>query len=704
MNEELNVQESYIFPTEITDKYIIKALIYQSERTETYHIIGKKDAKNYLMKVHRLTDKSITDSEEETLRKLKKAGIDAPRIILRTDTDDRCFLIRDYIDGITLESYAEGAGFIHENDLIFIGIEILKKLHPLHTLPDPVIHRDIKPRNILISGLDAAAGRTSSDPCPPSITLIDYDTARIFKENVSNDTKFMGTLETAAPEQYGFAQSDARTDIYGVGKTLIYLATGTYDESNLQNCRYSRKLKRLLLACVSLDKNDRPTSAMAMIHSLQQIRKHDLRLHRLFPFTHEAFNYDGSYIAPKQKNISRRVLLTAGVSVSICAALVGVYFLTTGGNSYNKNDDGSVPISSETNKPTHSLSEDSSTGHSPSETVDFGGSASMENAVQTALGATEDTLITYGDLSAIESIYAIGDSSFTGADSYRNTDNEDQLLHNKYPGYQEPETVNVSQGDITDISLLSEMKNLKRAYFSHQLFSDVTPLAGLDLIDLALYDCPVSNYEPLSALSGLERLVLMDTKGHDISFLSELTGLNELCIGRMSVTSLRVLQDIPISTLQFEKCIADDDSYDVIGKMDMLSTLTLWNTTQTIIEKIGSSESIQRLEVYWTKLKDLTVIGDMPSLRNLSVSCATLNSMKGVEHMNLNYVFPCGNVGLKWLLDCPTISDIEITQIKNIDWDIIERSGVSTVFASKKQIEEAKKVLTDPSFEVTEAW
>ena len=136
----------------------------------------------------------------------------------------------------------------------------------------------------------------------------------------------------------------------------------------------------------------------------------------------------------------------------------------------------------------------------------------------------------------------------------------------------------------------------------------------------------------------------------------------------------------------------------------MLDTLTLWNTTEDIIKKIGSSKSIQRLEIYWTNLKDLTVIGDMPSLRNLAVNCATLDSMKGVENMNLYYVFPCRNVGLKWLLNCPTVSDIEITSIKKVDWDIIERSNVKTVFASKKQIAESKKVLKNPSFEVTEAW
>ena len=721
------MEASYTIPRAITERYVINALIYQSERTETYHIIDKEDDKYYLMKVRRLEDKTITDNEEATLKKLEENGIDAPRLVFRIDTDDRCFLIRDYVDGITLEYYAEGAGFISEENLILIGIEILKKLHPLHSLADPVIHRDIKPRNILINGSVLSADKTS-----PIITLIDYDTARVFKENVSSDTRFMGTLETAAPEQYGFAQSDARTDIYGVGKTLIYLATGTYDENELSKYRYSRRLKRLLFSCVSLDKNDRPDTAMAMIHSLKQILKRNKRLRRIIFFTpgasfqdtlnddhrtgkhidHRVIYFDGSYIDRTKKSSSHRALFAAGIFVLVCVMIIGVYFFAINNNKGNDDpvpkssvEEGSLsPAPSEANGLIYSASEEAASDHSPSEKVDFGGSASMEKAIKTALGVSSDADVTYGDLSKIECIFAIGDSSFTGADSYRNTDNEDQLLHTKNSVYQEPETVSVGPGDIDDISLLGEMKNLKRVYLAHQLFSDLTPLSHLELIDLAIYDCPVRDYTPLTALKDIERLVLMDTKGHDISFLSELTYLSELCIGRMSVNNLNVLLDIPIEKLQFEKCIVEDDSYDVIGRMNMLDTLTLWNTTEDIIKKIGSSKSIQRLEIYWTKLKDLTVIGDMPSLRNLSVNCATLDSMKGVENMNLNYVFPCRNVGLKWLLNCPTVSDIEITSIKKIDWDIIERSNVKTVFASKKQIAESKKVLKDPSFEVTEAW
>ena len=52
---------------------------------------------------------------------------------------------------------------------------------------------------------------------------------------------YLGTVETAAPEQYGFDQSDVRTDIKKNKKTLIYLATGSYDPEELKYYNYSKK-------------------------------------------------------------------------------------------------------------------------------------------------------------------------------------------------------------------------------------------------------------------------------------------------------------------------------------------------------------------------------------------------------------------------------------------------------------------------------
>ena len=77
----------------------------------------------------------------------------------------------------------------------------------------PIIHRDITPFNILItSSLD--------------VSLIDFNASKQFKKNKKKDTLLMGTQNYAAPEQFGFFQSDARTDIYALANLLNIMLTG----------------------------------------------------------------------------------------------------------------------------------------------------------------------------------------------------------------------------------------------------------------------------------------------------------------------------------------------------------------------------------------------------------------------------------------------------------------------------------------------
>lgn len=94
--------------------------------------------------------------------------------------------------------------------------DICRGLSFLHKAEPAIIHRDVKSENILID--DRGQAR-----------LIDFGAAKVYRAEASRDTRLIGTDGIAAPEQYGFAQSDARTDIYALGKLLPELfpeATG----------------------------------------------------------------------------------------------------------------------------------------------------------------------------------------------------------------------------------------------------------------------------------------------------------------------------------------------------------------------------------------------------------------------------------------------------------------------------------------------
>lgn len=106
----------------------------------------------------------------------------------------------------------------------------------LHRLNPPVVHRDLKLSNII---------RTESN----SIYIVDFDTARNYEPGQDQDTELLGTKEYAAPEQYGFGQSDARSDIYALGVILNRLLTGEYPKHKL--CEGT--LQPVVARCIRMD-------------------------------------------------------------------------------------------------------------------------------------------------------------------------------------------------------------------------------------------------------------------------------------------------------------------------------------------------------------------------------------------------------------------------------------------------------------------
>ncbi|MEM5768014.1 MAG: protein kinase, partial [Bacillota bacterium] len=127
----------------------------------------------------------------------------------------------------------------------------------------PVIHRDLKPSNILI---DPATGR---------ISLIDFGIARSFTAGLRDDTVLAGTRRFAPPEQYGFGQTDARTDIYALGIVLCWLLTGQTSVQGMSMA--NRLLARVIRKCAAFSPNDRYRSALALGWALTNVDGHRQR-------------------------------------------------------------------------------------------------------------------------------------------------------------------------------------------------------------------------------------------------------------------------------------------------------------------------------------------------------------------------------------------------------------------------------------------
>lgn len=118
-------------------------------------------------------------------------------------------LVEEYVDGFPLNEYVQKMG-LSNDEIIDLMLQLCDGLQTLHHADPPIIHRDLKPGNILVSEQGV-------------LKIIDFDASRSYKPEHSHDTVIMGTAEYASPEQYGFAQTDVRSDIYSFGAILYEL-------------------------------------------------------------------------------------------------------------------------------------------------------------------------------------------------------------------------------------------------------------------------------------------------------------------------------------------------------------------------------------------------------------------------------------------------------------------------------------------------
>lgn len=177
------------------------------------------------------------------------------------------YLALEYIEGQTLEDVLAQSpdGCLPIGEVLHIGKALCDVLGYLHVQNPPLIFRDVKPGNIMLTNKG-------------QIYLIDFGIARRYQVGQSKDTGPLGSPGYAAPEQYGRAQSNQRTDIYGLGATLQTLLTGQ-DPLEIRahglppNCKIPAELHTLILRMMDPDPNQRPalmSSVNAVLVNLQK--------------------------------------------------------------------------------------------------------------------------------------------------------------------------------------------------------------------------------------------------------------------------------------------------------------------------------------------------------------------------------------------------------------------------------------------------
>lgn len=165
-----------------------------------------------------------------------------PRIYALYENKEKKTLtvIEEYISGETLQEIINIAGLFSAKEVASYIIMLCDILTSLHSMKPPIIHRDIKPSNLALTEDDR-------------IVLLDFNAAHTNTPSKTRDTQLIGTEEYAAPEQYGFGNSSAKTDIYAIGGLMNALLYGDPDSKKSDN----PALDKIISKCLKIKPEER---------------------------------------------------------------------------------------------------------------------------------------------------------------------------------------------------------------------------------------------------------------------------------------------------------------------------------------------------------------------------------------------------------------------------------------------------------------
>ncbi len=224
----------------MSDEDVLKLMVYTGDSPvagrDDVFIVRDDTGKQFVKKILRRYDLSI-------FRYLKDHPIEyMPKIYEVCEGENSLVVIEEYIDGPTLREIMDNE-LIEADTAAGIARDITKILKNLHSQQPPIIHRDVKPSNIIISEVG-------------DVYLLDVNVAKWQREE-NEDTRLLGTLYYAAPEQFGYGMkaSTEKTDVYAVGIILNEMITGQMPKEIMAQEPAGDIVKK----CISLEPENRYT-------------------------------------------------------------------------------------------------------------------------------------------------------------------------------------------------------------------------------------------------------------------------------------------------------------------------------------------------------------------------------------------------------------------------------------------------------------
>lgn len=253
----------------INGKYHILKQLNRASAVEVYLAMNEHLNQVCAVKACKKTEKNFLArdfiiNEALTMMTLNHPAI--PKIIDITEDESYTYVVREYIQGDTLDEIVRRYGAQPVERVVDWARQLCEILRYLHSLNPAHIYRDMKPANILLQP-------------DGKIRLIDFHIMRLYDEKKDYDTTPLGTRGFAAPEQYGGAgQTDCRTDVFGLGMTMHNLLTGVnpIDPSYITqpirkiNPELPVQLEKIIQKCIEPDRAKRYQNVDSLLRALNK--------------------------------------------------------------------------------------------------------------------------------------------------------------------------------------------------------------------------------------------------------------------------------------------------------------------------------------------------------------------------------------------------------------------------------------------------
>ena len=638
--KENKIWNDYL-PEDMQEHWTVYECLKESEDSSTFLVKETATGILCVLKWGRNRQAEFLRNEMEIMKKMadrKLSGI--PKAYRIFEENGKVYLVREYIEGMSLAQMVLQKGGISEAEIYRISRKICQTAEQFQNPDEPMIHRDIKPENIVVTPGD-------------EVVFIDFGTMRSYKKDGSRDTFVVGTRGTAAPEQYGYTQTDQRTDVYAIGQTMLYMVSESYEMNQLSECAVSRRMKKIIEKACSFEPDKRYGDAAQLRRAVEKC----------------------------QANNRKKVYKKAGAVFGLIAAgyILAIF-----------SQDGTVIENKRIETAEQSAAEEQIQAE-----ITFREEL-IEEAVRKELGLSKTDKITASMLEDVRKLRIVGKEIL---------DDEDTFWGEGHHVDGKDSSFGSVRGNITDLSDLAQMVNLEELALCNQKIEDISGLKELPLKKLYLSKNMITDFSVLLNLIDLDTLCIMENPAENLSVIGECTGILRLNIQGMNLTDIDFLKNLSLDYLDMSNVEVENNIFEPLTEMKKLDTLCMCDVNEAAAETLSQMSTLKALFMWGdsTILENLKPLKGMTQLETLAFT-TQISSLEGIEQFpSLNFL----SVSFSLVKDLSPVTgakNLQAIDISNADIENFEplfgHSGLTEVHCTEEQKEEIMKIDSSPDFEI----